>query len=289
MTTFVFSDFFESTLAAAVATGDTVINVASATNSPTITTGQQWAIVVQSASTPSSREVMYVTAISSDAFTVTRAREGTAAGSWAVGDYVIGGNTEGVMAALGQLAATQTWSGGNTFSSGTLAVTASSGNVGLTLAAPGGKNWGWFSDTDGTASLYSTTDSKYAISVSTSFDVTALNGKMRAITGATGSGDTNACTILGDFPASLGNPGYTKLPNGLILQFGFPTAAASPGSANAVTFPITFPTAQIALVLTISNNQSSTQAAWELFGTTSGFSFACSATGVGVSYIALGY
>lgn len=102
MSTFVFANFFQSTLAAAVTSSQTTIPVASASGVPTIGTGQQWAIVVQSASTQTAREVMYVTAISGTTFTVTRGEEGTTAQSWSIGDNVFGGNTAGQMGALVQ-------------------------------------------------------------------------------------------------------------------------------------------------------------------------------------------
>ena len=43
------------------------------------------------------------------------------------------------------------------------------------------------------------------------------------------------------FPSSLAANGYQKLPSGLIIQWGSSTITA--GTANTVTFPITFPTA----------------------------------------------
>lgn len=99
MTPFVWANFFGTTLSASVSSGASSIQVASAAGAPTIS-GQQWAIVVQSASTPSVREVMYVTAITGTTLTVSRAQEGTAAGTWAIGDEVLGTNTEGLMAWL---------------------------------------------------------------------------------------------------------------------------------------------------------------------------------------------
>lgn len=45
---------------------------------------------------------------------------------------------------------------------------------------------------------------------------------------------------------SLGTPGYVKLPDGVIIQWG--NVVTSPGGAVAVTFPIAFPGAAAALV-----------------------------------------
>lgn len=116
MSTFVFSNFFQTTFSASVTSTATTITVASGTNAATVPAGTQWAIVAQSASTPSIREVMYVTAISGTTFTVLRGQEGTSGLAWNSGDDVFAATTAGQLASLPQLGATQTWSGANTFS-----------------------------------------------------------------------------------------------------------------------------------------------------------------------------
>ena len=116
MTSFLFSNFYQTTLSAPAATGATTLSVASTTDAPaSIPAGQEWALVLQSASTPSVREVVYVTAITGSSFTVTRGQEGTSALAWNTGDNLYASNTAGQMAAMGQLVATQTWTGINTF------------------------------------------------------------------------------------------------------------------------------------------------------------------------------
>ncbi len=99
MATFVFVNFCQTTLASPASSWATSITVASGTGAPTISAGQQWAIVLQSAATPSVREVVYVTAVSGTAFTVVRAQEGTTALSWSAADDVFASNTAGQMAA----------------------------------------------------------------------------------------------------------------------------------------------------------------------------------------------
>lgn len=53
--------------------------------------------------------------------------------------------------------------------------------------------------------------------------------------------------VWGDIPGfssqSLTNPGYQKLPGGLILQWGTETGYTTSSSTGSVTFPIAFPTA----------------------------------------------
>ena len=49
---------------------------------------------------------------------------------------------------------------------------------------------------------------------------------------------------LADFPASISQQGWQKLPSGLILQWGT-NSALSPATYTLITFPITFPTALI--------------------------------------------
>ncbi len=100
MATFVFANFFQTTLASPASSSATSITVASGTGAPTISAGQQWALVLQSAATPSVREVVYVTAVSGAAFTVVRAQEGTTALSWSAADNVFGSNTAGQMASF---------------------------------------------------------------------------------------------------------------------------------------------------------------------------------------------
>jgi len=67
--------------------------------------------------------------------------------------------------------------------------------------------------------------------------------------GATGSGDNNRVTTLGDFGSSSG---YQKLPNGLIFQWG------ENSSTNATfNFPITFPNGVFVMVFGNTNQQGS--------------------------------
>ena len=88
MTNFVFTNFFSTTLSAAVLSTATTITVSSSANLPTLATGQVMPIVLTSASNPSITEICYVTAIGGTTLTVERAQEGTGALAWSVGDFV---------------------------------------------------------------------------------------------------------------------------------------------------------------------------------------------------------
>lgn len=75
------------------------------------------------------------------------------------------------------------------------------------------------------------------------------------------------------FASSTSASGYQKLPSGLILQWGTWTPHATPGNPVAVTFPITFPTALRAVIVSSGGNTttSPTQSAWSSSQTTTGF------------------
>ncbi|MHB1310561.1 MAG: gp53-like domain-containing protein [Gemmatimonadaceae bacterium] len=207
MATFVFANFFQTTLASAVTSGATSITVASGTGAPTIAAGQQWAIVVQSAATPSTREVMYVTAVSSTAFTVERGQEGTAALAWSVADNVFCTNTAGQMAAAFETA------------------TALGGVLSGTLPNP---------------------------SIASNVN---LPGVPTAATAAIGASSLQLATTAFVNPGeSITSPGYTKLPNGLIVQWGEITTT----NDVTVSFLIPFPTAALAVLVSESEASSAT-------------------------------
>ena len=117
MTTFIFANNVNTTLAGAVSTSATTITLASTANLPTsIPSGSSLAITLNDAATQNNYEVVYATAITGATLTVVRAQEGTSALAWLVGDFVYNGPTKGQQGNFGQLGATNTWSGQNTFS-----------------------------------------------------------------------------------------------------------------------------------------------------------------------------
>lgn len=87
----------------------------------------------------------------------------------------------------------------------------------------------------------------------TTGNIAATAGRLRAGLGATGSGDLAAASILSDFPFSLAGTapvgfGYTKLPNGFIVQWGVGTVP--PGATNVIiTFPLAFQIEPLSLMV----------------------------------------
>lgn len=87
MTTFVFANNVNTTLASAASSSATTLTLASSTNLPSLSAGQIMPLTLNDAATGAIYEIVYVTAISGVTLTVVRAQEGTGAQNWSVGDY----------------------------------------------------------------------------------------------------------------------------------------------------------------------------------------------------------
>lgn len=89
MTTFVFANNAKSTVASPVAPSDTTVTLFAGTGSlfPSPSAGQAFPLSLLDQATATQREIMYCTSRTSDVLTVTRAREGTSAGTWSIGDF----------------------------------------------------------------------------------------------------------------------------------------------------------------------------------------------------------
>lgn len=85
-----FTNFASTTLVGTYGTGDTALTVASATAFPSVSGGTSWfyAVITDSLTAPTKREVVKVTNVSGSIFTVTRAQDGTSAQTWATGSYI---------------------------------------------------------------------------------------------------------------------------------------------------------------------------------------------------------
>lgn len=95
---------------------------------------------------------------------------------------------------------------------------------------------------------------------------------------------SNQAVNLGQFAAVLSGNGYTKLPNGLILQWG--AVVATPGGV-AVLFPIAFPNFAYAVVP--GNNGATSSYIWTSYPfALSGFTIYSSATTDQSSWFAIG-
>lgn len=101
MTNFIFANNISTTLASAITGTSVNITLSSSKNLPSsIPSGYALAITLNDAATGSIFEVMYATAISAAALTVTRGQEGTSAIAWAAGDYVYATVTAGELTGL---------------------------------------------------------------------------------------------------------------------------------------------------------------------------------------------
>lgn len=106
MTQLLWANNISSTLAVAISNVATTMTVAAGTGSsfPAITTGTAFKATLSpaSGSTPSP-EIVLVTAVSTDTFTIARAQEGTTASAWGIGSVVMNLLTKQTMASFGQI------------------------------------------------------------------------------------------------------------------------------------------------------------------------------------------
>lgn len=98
MTQYVFANNVNTTLAASATSTQTTLTLGSATNLPTLSTGQVMPLTLNDAATRAIYEIVYVTAISGSTLTVTRGEEGTTAVAWNTGDYAYCAFTGGTVA-----------------------------------------------------------------------------------------------------------------------------------------------------------------------------------------------
>lgn len=101
---FIFSNFAASTLAGPLSTTSSTAIVSSGTGAefPQPSGAQQFAAVLNDAATGLLYEVIYVTAVSGDDFTILRGQEGTVALTWIAGDLIANVVTAGQMASMVQ-------------------------------------------------------------------------------------------------------------------------------------------------------------------------------------------
>lgn len=104
MSKIVFSNFAYATLAAPLGLSDVSMTVASGTGSlfPSPTGGDYAVLVLLDEATKEIREVIWVTARSGDTMTIQRAKEGTTAKVWLVGDICQLATTAGTLGAMQQ-------------------------------------------------------------------------------------------------------------------------------------------------------------------------------------------
>lgn len=83
-------------------------------------------------------------------------------------------------------------------------------------------------------------------------NITANNGRLRAGLGAYNTNDNYCATLLGDFLLSIGSGFfYERMPNGAIIQAY--TGASATGGGDLITFPVAFPNNCIQVIAAESN------------------------------------
>jgi uncharacterized membrane protein YgcG len=89
MTVFLSANNAKTTLAAALTSGATTIQLATGTGAlfPSPITGQYFSVTLNDALTGNVYEICYCTSRTGDQLTVTRGQEGTAAQAWLIGDF----------------------------------------------------------------------------------------------------------------------------------------------------------------------------------------------------------
>lgn len=131
MSIFLFANNASSTLAGTLSSGATSMTVASGTGAlfPHPSAGQLFVLTLTDAATGLLNEIVHVTSVSGDTFTIVRAQEGTTAVAWNIGDGAANLWTAGQAAALVQLQELQQ-------QATNYAVDSGSANAGVVTLAP---------------------------------------------------------------------------------------------------------------------------------------------------------
>lgn len=223
MTTFIFANNVNTTLAGPVSNSATSFTLSSAANLPSsIPAGSVLVITLNDVATKANFEIVYATAITGATVSgLLRGQEGTSALAWLTGDFAFSPPTAGQMLAMGQLGAVNTWTGTDTFNNPVTVPNATAPghalNLGLAqadFAALGGSSAQTFS-------VAQATTSTQAIPLG---------------------------QLPSQFPSSLTTNGYKKYPDSnsptgyYIEQWGITTTNNANGSVT-VTLPISFPNA----------------------------------------------
>ncbi|HEX7911803.1 MAG TPA: hypothetical protein VF534_27430 [Paraburkholderia sp.] len=135
MTTFIFANNVNTTLAGNVSTSATSITLSSTANLPaSIPAGSVLAITLNDQATRGNYEVIYATAVTGATLSgLLRAQEGTAALAWLTGDFAFSGPTAGQQGSFGQLSENNTWTGTNTFDDGIAVIGSASATTGFVV------------------------------------------------------------------------------------------------------------------------------------------------------------
>ena len=230
----------------------------------------QYFLATLSPATPGAQdpEIVRVTAVSGDTFTIVRGQEGTTAQAWASGSIIQNLITQGTLNALSQMVVYAGNPNGNVAgaasaaglppsmvwdsSSGLVWVCTGSGNAATaSWAAQAPLNSPAFT---GNPTAVTQTSTDNSTRLSTTAFVQGIAATKANLAGSAGqlfsvaSAVSNANAVnLGQFPATLiSTPGSATLPSGLIIKWGNIDIVNSP---NTVTFNTPFPNACFQVVV----------------------------------------
>jgi len=288
MTNFVYANNVSTTLAAAAISTATTITLASATNLPMLPIGYVLALTLNDAATRMVYEIVYVTAITGTTLTVMRAQEGTTAQNWNIGDYAFSTVTAGqelkarpffTLAMATALVVAQT--GALVELTGTTAFT-------TTLPSPVGNTGARYKFfANGFAQTLATPAAYFEGPNGGGLATLMLPNGATVDVESDGSNWIVSNLTFGAASSMLTSTGYTKLTNGLIIQWG--TFDATTGGTE-VTYPIAFPNACLGGVAGTMNGSATYYISTStLPGTTTYFTAWSSAGTVGGSYIVVGH
>ncbi len=268
-----------TTLATAISSVSTTINVASGAGALFPNPGSnQYFLATLSPATPGAQpsEIVLVSARSSDALTVTRAQEGTTAQAWGTGAIVQNLITAGTMNALGQVI---NYAGNP---NGYVAGAAGAGIIAPSIVWDSSNNLMWICTASGTTSTAqwnaqapivspafsgaptapTPTGSDNSTKVSTTaFVQTAIatrallaGSSSQAFSVAAGASASQAVN-LGQFPANLSSDGSGTSANRVIVKWG---SVSIINGVSTVSFDTPFPNACFQVVVTEGSANSGT-------------------------------
>jgi len=221
MTSFIFANNVNTTLAGSISSSATSITLSSSANLPTsIPSGSVLVLTLNDVATRQVYEIVYATAITGATLTVIRGQDGTSAVAWATNDFAFSPPTAGQMAAMAQLGAPNIWTASNTF------------NNAVTVGNP--------------------TIAGHAVNLVTAqADFAALHGSSSNVFNVAPAATLSQAMPLGQlftsFPSSLGTNGWKQYPDSnsptgfYIEQWGTGSFGTAPN--QSVALPIAFPNA----------------------------------------------